>query len=330
MDAESANFMDIIHSSIPNDKELLDAYSRAVINVVDSVGHAIVKIQTSKNSSDSPSFEGQGIGSGVIVTPDGFVLTNHHVINGAKNIEVVLTSGQVHSAQVTGSDPATDLALIRLPINGLPFAQLGNSDDLKVGQLVIAIGNPYGFQNTVSTGVISALGRSMRSVEGRLIENIIQTDVSLNPGNSGGPLVDSRGKIIGINTAIIRQASGIGLAIPGNTASWVISEIITNGRVRRGIFGITIKTVSIPVQIQKILKLKNPTVAEVESVQKNSPADKADLQKGDHIYKANSKEIAGVDDLHRITALKKAGSKYRLTIVRDLHIKDILIESAEG
>lgn len=301
-----------------SDNELLDAYSNAVINVVDNVGPAVVKIQ------------GQGIGSGVIITPDGFVLTNNHVVEGQKQIEVELISGKTYSSQIVGVDPSTDLALLRLPGNGLNYAQLGDSSKLKVGQLVIAIGNPYGFQSTVSTGVISALNRSMRSTEGRLIENIIQTDVSLNPGNSGGPLVDSRGKIVGINTAIIRQAAGIGLAIPGNTATWVVSELISFGKVRRGIFGITVTTSSIPVQIQKILKLKNPTLVEIKSVQKNSPADKAGIRKGDFIYEINSSQIASVDDLHRLTGQKLAGTKFEITYLRDYSIKTAKITSDDS
>lgn len=307
-----------LRSGSQNDNELLDAYSRAVINVVDSVGSTVVKIQ------------GLGIGSGVIITPDGFVLTNNHVVEQSKKLEVLLTTGRTYNAQLVGRDPATDLALLRLPNNNLPFADLGNSDKLKVGQLVIAIGNPFGFQSTVSTGVISALGRSMRSPEGRLIENIIQTDVSLNPGNSGGPLVDSRGKIIGINTAIIKQAAGIGLSIPSNTAEWVISELITYGRVRRGIFGISVKTISIGVQIQKILKLTMPTVVEIISVQKNSPAEKAGLSKGDSIFKIDGRQISGVDEMHRLIGQKKPGTKYNITFLRALSIKEAQIISQEN
>ncbi len=298
-----------------SDKELLDAYSNAVISVVDLVGPAVVKIQ------------GVGMGSGVIITPDGFVLTNNHVIEEANKIEVVVTTGKTYKAQLVGRDPATDLALLRLLDNGLPFAELGNSETLKVGQLVIAIGNPFGFQSTVSTGVVSALGRTMRSTQGKLIENVIQTDVSLNPGNSGGPLVDSRGKIVGVNTAIIRQAAGIGLAVPSNTATWVISELISNGRVRRGVFGITVHTISIGVQIQKILKLIMPTVVEVMSVQKNSPAYKAGLMKGDYIYRFNDKQISSVDELNRLVGQQRTGMKYTVTFLRDLHIKEVLVVS---
>jgi S1-C subfamily serine protease len=300
-------------SSSQTDKELLDAYSNAVISVVDQVGPAVVKIQ------------GQGIGSGVIITPDGFVLTNNHVVDKSNEIQVE-TIGKTYKSELVGRDPATDLALLRLQDNGLPYAQLGNSDQLKVGQLVIAIGNPFGFQSTVSTGVISALGRTMRSTEGRLIDNIIQTDVSLNPGNSGGPLVDSRGKVVGINTAIIQQAAGIGLAIPGNTANWVISELISFGKVRRAILGISVKTSSISVQIQKILKLKMPTIVEVVSVQKNSPAEKAGLRKGDSIYKINGKQISGVDDIHRLIGQKKSGAEYAVTLFRGLQIKEVIVK----
>lgn len=305
------------HISSQSDKELLDAYSNAVIDVVERVGPAVVKIQ------------GHGLGSGVIITPDGFVLTNNHVIDKSEVIEVEVNAGKIFKAQLVGQDPVTDLALLRLPDNGLTFAELGNSDVLKVGQLVIAIGNPYGFQSTVSTGVVSALGRTMRGEAGRMIENIIQTDVSLNPGNSGGPLVDSRGKIVGINTAIIRQAAGIGLAVPSNTANWVVSELISYGKVRRGAFGITVKTTSISVHIQKILKLKLPTVVEVVSVQKNSAAEKAGVRKGDFIFEINHRQIGSVDEMHSLIGMKQAGTKFEMTILRNLSIKTATIVSEE-
>src|SRR5579872_1242068 len=267
-----------------NDDQLLDAYSNTVVNVVEIIGPAVVQI---KNLADKESETTHGMGSGVIITPDGFVLTNNHVVQGGKAMEVTLTTGKSYDGQLIGTDPATDLGLLRVLDNGLPFAQLGDSDRLRVGQLVIAIGNPYGFQSTVSTGVISALGRAMQNQEGKFIENIIQTDSSLNPGSSGGPLVDSQGKIVGINTAMIRMAQGIGLAVPSNTATWVISELISFGKVRRGILGIMAKTQSIAVQIQKIFKLKFPTLVEIISVEKGSAAENSGLKTGDLIFKVN-------------------------------------------
>ncbi len=221
-----------------DDRDLLDAYSRAVVNVVERVGPAVLSIQVTKEKAGrSPA--GEGAGSGVIITPDGFILTNNHVVEGAKTLTGTLTDGNTYPVSVVGTDPATDLAVVRMDSGKLPFAELGDSDGLKVGQLVIAIGNPFGFQSTVSTGVISALGRSLRSQSGRLIDNVIQTDVALNPGNSGGPLVDSGGRVIGINTAIIFMAQGISFAIPVNTARWVVGEILTDGKVKRYYLGIT-------------------------------------------------------------------------------------------
>ncbi len=312
-------------SHIQNDNELLDAYSNSVISVVEKVGPGVVQILV--NKSVSQTMQGQGIGSGVIITPDGFILTNNHVVENAQSIEVRLTSGESFPGEIVGTDPATDLALVRILANGLSYAELGDSEKLRVGQLVIAIGNPYGFQSTVSTGVVSALKRSMRSTEGRLIENVIQTSVPLNPGNSGGPLVDSRGKIIGINTAIIAMAQGLGLAVSSNTATWVVSELITVGKVRRAVLGIVAKTASLPVQVQKIFKLKLPTIVEIISVQKGSPAENALLETGDLIISINSKPIAGVDDLNREIGLKKAGTAFTLRILRNYHLKDITVTS---
>lgn len=306
-----------------NDNQLLDAYSRAVIGVTQKVGPSVVQI---KHVVSESGYEQQGLGSGVIITPDGFVLTNNHVVEGAKEFEVTLTTGKTYKADLVGKDPLTDLAVIRLPDNGFPFASLGDSGKLQVGQLVIAIGNPFGFQSTVSTGVISALGRTMRNTQGRIIDNIIQTDVSLNPGNSGGPLVDSRGNVIGINTAIIAIAQGIGLAVSSNTASWVVSELILWGKVRRTILGITTKPVSIPVQIQKIWKLPFPTAIEIVSVEKGSLAQKAKLEVADIIIKINDKNISSIDDIH-VEIGKKMQANLTLSILRNYHLKTIILKT---
>jgi len=317
--------MNLSHSPVHDDKELLDAYSNAVISVVEKVGPSVVQIQTNKNTS--PTMQGQGLGSGVIITPDGFILTNNHVIDKAKTIEVGLTTGDSFPAEVVGKDPATDLALVRILANDLSYAELGNSEKLRVGQLVIAIGNPYGFQSTVSTGVVSALERTMRNSEGKFIENIIQTSVPLNPGNSGGPLVDSKGKVIGINTAIIAMAQGLGLAVSSNTATWVVSELITVGKVRRAVLGIVAKTASLPVQVQKIFKLQFPTVVEIVSIQKGSSAEQAKLEKGDLILSINSKPVAGVDDINREIGQKKAGTIFTLSTLRNYRLKEITVTS---
>ncbi len=219
------------------DSKLLDAYSRAVVNVVDTIGPTVVSINIGWRVRNE-GMERGGAGSGVIFTPDGYILTNSHVVHNATRFEVVLNNNKKFEATLTGEDPATDLAVVRVPALDLPFARLGDSSSLRVGQLAIAIGNPFEFQSTVSTGVVSALGRHWRSEDGRLIENIVQHTAPLNPGNSGGPLVNSQGKIIGINMAIIAMAQGLGFSIPSNTAQWVVSQIMAHGRVRRGYLGI--------------------------------------------------------------------------------------------
>ncbi len=235
--------------------DFLDSYSRAVTNVVAKVGPAVVSIRVRKKASDRPRRwpnEGEGSASGVIIAPDGYVVTNSHVVEGADEIEVSLPDGSDYGAYLVGKDLATDLALVRVTGSGLPIAQLGDSSKLKVGQLVIAIGNPLGFQSTVTAGVVSALGRSLRSRSGRLIENIIQTDAALNPGNSGGPLVDSRGLVVGINTAIIQFAQGICFSIPVNTLRWVVTALIREGKVTRGYLGISGQMVPLPVRVVRI------------------------------------------------------------------------------
>src|SRR5258706_3529498 len=310
-------------SQSSNDNQLLDAYSLAVIDVIQKVGPSVVQI---KHAVTDRGYGQQGLGSGVIITPDGFILTNNHVVEGAKEFEVTLTTGKTYKANLVGKDPITDLAVIRLPDNGFPFAELGDSGKVLVGQLVIAIGNPFGFQSTVSAGVVSALGRTMRNTEGRIMDNIIQTDVSLNPGNSGGPLVDSLGNVIGINTAIIAMAQGIGLAVSSNTASWVVSELILKGKVRRTILGIITRPVSIPVQVQKIWKLPFPTSIEVVSVEKGSLAEKAKLEVADIIIKINDKNISSIDDIH-IEIGKKIQSSLTLSILRNYHLKEVTLKT---
>jgi len=229
-----------------------------------------------------------------------------------------------------GADPATDLAVVRAGASGLPAAELGNSDSLRVGQLAIAIGNPLGFQSTVSTGVISALGRALRSQSGRLIENVIQTDVPLNPGNSGGPLVDSRGRVIGINTAMIMMAQGLSFAIPVNTAKWVVSELVTRGKVRRAYLGLTGQVRPIGRRIQRYFELKTASAVEVVSVESNGPAQRAGLREGDRIVALNGTSIATVDDIHRQLIGWPAGSPLGLTILRDRERRELQVFPAEA
>ncbi len=302
------------------DEELLDAYSRAVISVVEKVGPAVVSVEVKwpgrARRWGGASQGAEGAGSGLIVAPDGFVLTNAHVVEQASTITVNLTEGTSVPAQVVGHDAATDLAVLRADSSGLPAATLGDSDALRVGQLVIAIGNPLGFQSTVSTGVISALGRSLRGQSGYLIENVIQTDVALNPGNSGGPLVDSRGRVIGLNTAIISMAQGLSFAIPVNTAKWVMGELFSHGHVRRGYLGLAGQSKPIGRRLQRYLELPRPTAVEVMSVVKNGPAHRAGLRVDDRIIAMNGQSVGSIDDLHRLLTGHPAGTEFTLTILR--------------
>lgn len=314
---------------VTDEQSLLDAYSQAVISVADRVGPAVVSIDVKHKASRGGNGR-EGAGSGVIIAPDGYVLTNNHVVEGATDIEVGLTNGDSYRAELVGRDPATDLAVVRAATNGLPIAELGDSASLRVGQLVIAIGNPLGFQSTVSTGVISALGHAMRSQTGRLIENVIQTDVPLNPGNSGGPLVDSRGQVIGINTAIILPAQGIGLAIPVNTAHRVISELLTHGKVRRAYLGLVAQVRPIRPAAQRQFGLGAATVVEVVSMEPGGPAHKAGLREKDVLLALDGKSIATVDDVHRLLAGKAAGTQVGVTILRDNERAEILVITGES
>jgi S1-C subfamily serine protease len=294
--------------------ELLDAYSRAVMSVVDAVGPAVVSIAAATRAKKSAEPEANG--SGVIFAPDGYILTNDHVVQGAKKLVISLTNGTTHEAVMVGTDPATDLAVIRADSANLPFAALGESASLRVGQLVIAMGNPFGFQSTVSTGVVSALGRSLRSREGRLIENIIQHTAPLNPGSSGGPLVDSRGRVVGLNTAIILGAQGIGFSIPSDTAQWVVSQLLTLGRVRRGSLGISAQQRPLSRRSARYFNLSQETVVEVLSVNRGGPAAQGGMKKGDLIVALNKTEIANVDLLQKFLADWPIGKPVTVSVLR--------------
>jgi len=315
-------------SDVDRDEELLDAYSRAVISVAEKVGPAVVSIGV-KQRNRSP-WRGDGAGSGVIITPDGFILTNNHVVEKAEAIEVrMMEDNTIYPAQLVGNDPATDLAVVRVSESGLPAATLGNSDKLRIGQLVIAIGNPLGFQSTVSTGVISALGRALRGTEGRLIENVIQTDVSLNPGNSGGPLVDSGARVIGINSAMIYQAQGIGFAIPINTAKWVVGELLTKGKVRRAYLGLVGQVRPISQRVQRYFELSANSVVEVASVEAGGPADRGGLRPGDQIVALNGQPIANVDDIHRLLVGQQIGTRINLAVLRGRERIELEVRAGE-
>ncbi len=305
------------------DTALLDAYSRAVVEGVEKASPAVVHIQVagpaapgSRRWNGGAGQEMQGMGSGFIFAPDGFILTNSHVVHGASSMEAVLADGRRFTAELVGDDPDTDLAVVRVYESGLPTARLGDSSALRVGQLVIAIGNPLGFQYTVTTGVVSALGRSLRSQSGRLIDNVIQTDAALNPGNSGGPLVTSHGEVIGVNTAIILGAQGLCFATPINIAQYVLPRLIRDGKIRRGWLGIGGQNIKIPPHAAHVLGLKAESGVLVISVERGSPAERAGLSERDVIVGFAGTQIATIDDLHRALTDESIGRKSRVEIVR--------------
>src|SRR6201996_1437604 len=309
-------------SEIPaNDRELLDAYSNAVIDVVDRVGPAVVglTIHTGEPNGGTRA----GTGSGVVVAPDGLILTNSHVAGaggnatGTARIEVSTPEGQHLTARLVGDDPDTDLALIRIvqPVT-LPFAPLGDSKKLKRGQLVVAIGNPLGFESTVTAGVVSALGRSLRSRNGRLIDDVIQTDAALNPGNSGGPLVSSRGEVVGINTAVIMGAQGICFAVAANTANFVLGELVRHGRVRRAYIGISAQQTTIPQRRRRAAEIEQSSAVMVATVESGSAADRAGLRAGDVVLSLDGKAITGADDLIRALTGETIGRSVAFEVLR--------------
>lgn len=318
-----------VSASGRSDAELLDVYSRAVIAVVEAVGPAVVGVSVGKQMPGS-SFEQAGAGSGIIFAPDGYILTNSHVVQNARQLTATITGGTSFAATIIGTDPATDLAVIRADASSMAFATLGDSASLRVGQLIIAIGNPFGFQSSVSTGVVSALGRALRSQEGRLIENVIQHTAPLNPGNSGGPLVDSRGHVVGINTAIIPLAQGIGFSIPSNTAKWVVSQLLTHGRVRRGYLGIAGQQRPLNRRLVRFYNLPRDYAVEVLSVHSTGPAGQAGLQEGDLIVAINEQDAESVDDLHPFLAEWPIGQPMTLTVIRGTERVDLKVVPAEA
>ena len=292
----------------PDDRELLDAYSSAVTRAVDLIAPAVVRIDA-----------GRGSGSGVIFTPDGLILSNCHVIDGAAHVRVVMADGRSLQADLVGDDVDTDLAVVRADASsepGLPWAMFGDSRAVRVGQLAIAIGNPYGFQHSVTAGVVSALGRSLRSRSGRLMDDIVQTDASLNPGNSGGPLVTSRGEVIGINTATIQPAQGLCFAIASNTARYVAARLIRDGRIRRSYIGLAGQTVPIPRPVARANQLAVTSGVFVVSVETKSPAAIAGLRDGDVVLAFAGQPVTGVDDLHRLLTDARIGAATPMTILR--------------
>lgn len=308
-----------------DDRALLDAYSNAVIDVTDRVGPAVVRVETGPKVPNGR--ERGGLGSGIVISPDGLVLTNSHVVGTSKEIRLRDVEGQ---AQVLGVDPDTDLALLRANgVRDLPYAALGNSKTLRRGQLVIAIGNPLGFESTVTAGVVSALGRSIRSVSGRTIEDVIQTDAALNPGNSGGPLVSSHAEVIGINTAIINGAQGICFAVASNTAQFVLSEIIRHGYVRRAYIGVAGQTAPIPRRHAVLAGVENRMGALLAQIEPDGPAARAGLLPGDVVIRLDGVEINGVDDLIRVLDRDRIGRRLAMDVLRLGRLRAIDIDPIE-
>lgn len=301
-------------------QRFLDNYSDAVAAVVEKVVSSVVHVGVTREARVTQdrrrSFQVQGGGSGVIITPDGYVITNNHVVGDASFIVVTTGDGHEQRAQLVGADPATDLAVVRINATGLSAAEFGDSDALRVGQLVLAIGSPFGFQATVTSGIVSAIGRSLRSESGRLIENIIQTDAALNPGNSGGPLVDSHGRIIGINTAIIAYAQGICFAIPSATAKWVAGLLIKEGKVRRGYLGIAAQLRQLHPAIVHAYHLTSDRAVEVIEVMPQSPAAHAGIRPGDVIIAINGTQVNSLDDIHRLLNRLPLGSRLAASVLR--------------
>jgi S1-C subfamily serine protease len=323
----------VLGENPPDDSDLLDAYSRTVVGAVARVAPTVVNIEVKQRHTSSGQRgerEISGNGSGFVIAPDGFILTNSHVVHNASAITVNLQDGREYPAQLTGDDPDTDLAVIRIGAPQLSHVRLADSEKLRVGQLVVAIGNPLGFEATVTAGVISAVGRSMRAQSGRLIDNIVQTDAALNPGNSGGPLVNSAGEVVGINTAMIRPAQGICFAIASNTAKFVAAWLIKDGKIRRSYIGVAGQNVPIHRRIVRFYGLPSETGVLVVSVEKNSPAERAGLHDGDLIVAFNSNPVASVHDLHKVLVGEQIGVNASLTVIRHTEKLELPILPAES
>lgn len=315
------------------DDEILDAYSNAVVNVAEKASPSVVKIEIEQASGSGNQRATQtqaGSGSGFVFTPDGFILTNSHVVHNASKLTVVLHDGSRREANLVGDDPDTDLAVIRINAPNLIPLKLGSSRNLKVGQLAIAIGNPYGFQTTVTAGIVSALGRSLRSNSGRLIDDIVQTDAALNPGNSGGPLVNSRGEVIGVNSAMILPAQGICFAVAVDTARFVASRLIRDGRIRRSYIGVAGQNVQLPRRLARHYNLPKESGILVVSFEKDSPAAFAGLREGDVIVEFADASVGGIDELHRLLTDERLGNREWLTVIRGTEKMNISIVPRES
>jgi len=302
----------------PSDEEVLDAYSHAVTSVVDRVGPAVVSVSLRR-----------GGGSGVLFTPDGYLLTNAHVVGRAASVKISLPDGSTHDGNVVGSDPATDLAVVHIDGTRLPAAELGQSAKLRVGQLVVAIGNPLGFSFTVSAGVVSALGRTLRAQDGRLMDAIIQSDVALNPGNSGGPLVDSHARVVGINTAVILGAQGLSFAVPVDTARWVLADLMQHGRVRRGVLGLAGQTRPLDRRLARQRELTQRSGVEVMEVVSGKPAERAGMKSGDIILAMDGVTVQTVDEVHRLLGASSIGRPMPCKVLRGPALVDVTVTPEE-
>ncbi len=331
-----------LNAASDRDGDLLDAYSEAVMSAVDRVSPAVVNLEVHRVVRDAGKGKtnhrggepGAGIrhgnGSGFVFTPDGFILTNSHVVHGASRIGVTFADGSSFDGDIVGDDPGTDLAVVRVSSpRALPSIALGASDRIRVGQLAIAIGNPYGFQCTVTAGVVSALGRSLRSESGRLIHSVIQTDAALNPGNSGGPLVNSRGEVIGVNTAIIAIAQGICFATAIDTAKWVVAQILRFGKVRRAYIGVAGANAPLSRRTVRFHQLQLEGGMRAEAVEKGSPAQRAGITAGDIIVAYDGLPVGGVDDLHRLLDAERIGKVTQVTILRRTHKLELPVRAEE-
>jgi S1-C subfamily serine protease len=297
-------------ASEPQDAEALDAFSRVVMRVAEKLRPAVVNLRRQRGRSE-------GSGSGILFTPDGFLLTNHHVVQGNEQVRVRLGEGQEIDGRVIGADPWTDLAVVRANASSLPHAAFGDSAALRVGQLVVAIGSPLGFESTVTAGVVSAVGRTLRSITGHLVDNVIQTDAALNPGNSGGPLVDSRGHVIGINTAVIQPAQGICFAIPINMAKHILPQLLQHGRVVRGYLGVHGRNLPLSTAMQRRLGLSQASGVEILSVEKDGPADQAGIAEEDIILMLDEKPTGSIDDLHKLLMQLPVGIPAPVVLLRN-------------
>jgi S1-C subfamily serine protease len=311
------------------DTELLDAYSRAVVGVVERTGPAVISISIGAEDR-SDAIEPVGAGSGFVIAPDGYVVTNCHVVQSAPRIDVTFMNGDKRKASLVGLDESTDLAVVCVNASGLPHASLGHSTGLRVGQLVIAAGNPYGFQSTVSTGVVSALGRSLRTRQGRLIENVIQHTAPLNPGNSGGPLLDSRGRVVGINTAIIAMAQGIGFAIPSDTARSVVVQLINKGKVTRSYLGIVGMRRPLDRRFVRFYKLAKDQAVEIVGLAGDGPAAAAGLRRGDIVVTMGGQAVSSVDEIFRVLANWPVGQPLDIGFLRGKDLKEVVVAPHEA